>query len=354
MAKKGGGGNNNSRPTQTNAGPNPMGAPAQSKPASVSSQVRDSGSVLSKKEASAIAESTGKTVAQVMAKAQGKGTALGAGLVNAFNNNKLGPNSYSPYGGGVNQGTSAALQQLQALQGLKLNKGTAYAGYSTTTTPSAMRYDGDGGGYSVPGSTTYNPIVLPRNMIGGAGGVGGAAGGGAGGGAGGVGGAGVGGGRGGRGGAKNNGEFDSIKALYEQQMAAAREEIAKYQTMQAEQINALQLNFQDQLAATQTAADQEISYLNDLMMQQQQQAQQTQSLLEQQNQAAQAAYAEQARAAAALGKAFVPALEPTAATVQLGDQRRTQRDEANNSLSSLAITSSLGSNSNPLAGLQLA
>jgi len=353
MAKKGGGNKPSTPQVQTNAGVNPMGPPAKSQPASVAAQVRASGAVLSKKEASAIAESTGKTVAQVMAKAQGKGTPLSSGLVNAFNNNKLGPNTYSPTFGspGQNRGTTQALQQLQALQGLKMNKGTAYAGYSTTTTPSAMRYDGVGGGYSVPGSTTYNPIVLPRNAVGGAGGV--ARGAGAGSGRGGGAGAG---GAGGAGGNKipNNGEFDNIKALFEEQMAAARAEIDKYKNMQAEQINAMQLNFADQLAASQTAADQEISYLNDLMMQQQQQSQQTQSLLEQQNQAAQAAYAEQARAAAALGKAFVPALEPTAATVQLGDQRLTKRDEANNSLSSLAITSSLGSNSNPLAGLQLA
>jgi ABC-type enterochelin transport system substrate-binding protein len=87
MAKKKGGGG--SQPTQTNAGPNPMGKPA---PQSMSAQVKTAGSVVSKKEATSIAKDTGKSVAQVMAKAQDKGQALGSGLVNQFNAGKLGAN----------------------------------------------------------------------------------------------------------------------------------------------------------------------------------------------------------------------------------------------------------------------
>lgn len=152
----------------------------------------------------------------------------------------------------------------------------------------------------------------------------------------------------------NNGSYDNIRAIYEQQMADARAREQEFAQKVADQIQAMQLDMNDQIAAAQTAADQQVSYLNDLMMQQANDAAQVQDMLGQQLSAAQAAYSEQARAAAALGRAFVPALEPTAATVQMGDQRKTERTDVNNTLSSLAITSSIGANSNPLAGLQLA
>jgi hypothetical protein len=346
MAKKHGGKKPSTPRVQTNAGVNPMGPPAKNpnRPASLAAQIRAAGPVISKREAAAIAAETGKTTAQVMAKAQEKGAALGAGLVNAFNNGKLGINldGLRSVGGwssaiGANRGTTQALQQLQALRGLQLNKGTAYAGHSTTTNPGINRGYGDNGHVYVPGGTAHNPIILPRN---GAYGVTSAAG------AGNDGSGGSGGGKG--------GEMARIKRLFREQMDAARAMQEEYANKTAEQIEVMQLNMDEQIAATQSAADQEIAYLNDLMVQQEKQSQQTQSLLEQQAKDAQAAYAEQARAATALGKAFVPSLEPTAATVQLGDQRKTERNEVNNTLSSLAITSSLGSNSNPLAGLQLA
>ena len=347
MAKNKGGGGGGSKPTQTNAGPNPMGKPAPSAPQSMSAQVKAAGAVVSKKEAAAIAKDTGKTVAQVMAKAQDKGQALGSGLVNAYNNNKLGPNTYSSYGGGNSANVNAALQQLQALQGLKLNQGTAYAGYSTTYNPAVDTSTVSGGGVQRPATTTYNPIVLPRNMVGGAGG-GGA------GGAGGAGGGGNGGGSGGNGNVKNDGTIDSIKSLFEQQMAAAQTQINELSNRQAETINGLTADFSSQLAASQQSADQRIAGLNDLMLQQQDQAASTQALLQQQAQAAQAAYQEQARQADALGRAYVPTLNPSAASASLGDQRTTARQETNNSLSDLAIVSGLGTNTNPLAGLQLA
>ena len=138
---------------QTNAGPNPMGKPASPMKAGISS----AGAVVSAKEAAKIAGDTGKTVAQVMAKAVNAGAALGSGLVNQFNAGKLGINtsnlqkfgdiSYAP---GANKGTVQALQNLQALQGLQMNKGTAYAGYSTNNST---------------GTNVYNPIVLPRSVV---------------------------------------------------------------------------------------------------------------------------------------------------------------------------------------------
>ena len=62
---------------QTNAGVNPMGAPA--KPAAVSS-IAAAGPVLSKREARSIADAKGKTVAQVMANAQTQGVEPGLPL----------------------------------------------------------------------------------------------------------------------------------------------------------------------------------------------------------------------------------------------------------------------------------
>jgi len=123
---------------------------------------------------------------------------------------------------------------------------------------------------------------------------------------------------------------------------------------QAKTINGLTANFDAQLAASQQSADQRIQGLNDLMLQQQSQAASTQALLQQQAMAAENAYKEQLRQADALGRAFVPNLNPSAATASLGDQRTTTRQETNNSLSDLAIVSGLGTNTNPLAGLQLA
>jgi hypothetical protein len=150
------------KPSKPAAAPKPAAtpkpAPAAAKPASpMKAGISSAGAVVSAKEAAKIAGDTGKTVAQVMAKAVNAGAALGSGLVNQFNAGKLGINtsnlqkfgdiSYAP---GANKGTVQALSDLQALQGLQMNKGTAYAGYSTNTST---------------GSNVYNPIVLPRSVV---------------------------------------------------------------------------------------------------------------------------------------------------------------------------------------------
>lgn len=136
--------------------PAPKAAPAP-KPQSFASQVQSAGKVLSKNEAMKIADATNKTAAQVFANAQKQGIAIGAGAVNAFNNGKLGQNLSGGYQlgdqtiyMGANNGTQKALNQLQALQGLQMNQGTAYAGYSTNTST---------------GTPAYNPIVLPRSVV---------------------------------------------------------------------------------------------------------------------------------------------------------------------------------------------
>ena len=135
--------------------------------------IQSAGESLTRKEASKISRSTGKSVAQVMAKAQDKGVALGSGLVNKFNRGLMGPNlgdTRSFFGmtlgqPGVDKGTTRALEKLAPLQNLQMNKGTVYAGYSTTTAPRSTRNTPMEGFSSAPARTTYNPIVLPKSLF---------------------------------------------------------------------------------------------------------------------------------------------------------------------------------------------
>ena len=55
-----------------------------------------------------------------------------------------------------------------------------------------------------------------------------------------------------------------------------------------------------------------------------------------------------------MASAFVPQANPTALSVQYGDNRDSNRKRENNNLSDLTILSGLGTTANPLAGLQLA
>ncbi len=354
----------------TNAGVNPMGAPKSS---SAPRSVAAAGNVLSKSEAASIAKAQDKTVAQVMAKAQDKGVALGSGLVNQFNSGKAGPNlsnlntSLGGVAYGVNNRTAQALTQLQALQGLRMNPGTAYAGYSTTTTPARDTSTVNGGGTYIPASTTYNPIVLPRNIAGGgtggaAGGAGGGSvGGGSGGGAGGGGGSG-GGGRGGGGRQGTQGYIDKQFDAYKDWAQTTIDTLTSGQGILAQQITDLQARndqnvadimatFNDQLAATQSSADEQIAGLQGLMMQQEQQFQQANQMQQQQAAAAQAAYEEQRRQAEALARAYVPNMEPTASNLTYGSNKK---QEDTNLLSSLTMLTPASSVSPYLAGLQIA
>lgn len=130
------------------------------------------GSNLSRNEALQIAQETGKSVAQVMAKAVEKGMGLTAGLVNNFNSGNLGPNFQStgfvnqPGLASVQRGTNAgamqALEALRGVQGLQLQQGQLYTGYSTTTTPGQGGNSPSSGSWHTPGSTTYNPIVVSK------------------------------------------------------------------------------------------------------------------------------------------------------------------------------------------------
>lgn len=339
--------------------------------------VAAAGNVLSKSEAASIAKAQDKTVAQVMAKAQDKGVALGSGLVNQFNSGKAGPNlsnlntSLGGVAYGVNNRTAQALTQLQALQGLRMNPGTAYAGYSTTTTPARDTSTVNGGGTYTPARTTYNPIVLPRNIAGGgmggaAGGAGGGSvGGGAGGGAGGGGGSGGGGGRGGGGGGDRQGtqgyidkQFDAYKDWAQTTIdtltsgqGILAQQITDLQARNDQNVADIMATFNDQLAATQSSADEQIAGLQGLMMQQEQQFQQANQMQQQQAAAAQAAYEEQRRQAEALARAYVPNMEPTASNLTYGSNKK---QEDTNLLSSLTMLTPASSVSPYLAGLQIA
>lgn len=356
-------------------GSNSSGGGGGSAPKSIAA----AGPVLSKSEATSIAQAKGQTVAQVMANAQNKGVSLGSGLVNAFNNNKLGP---SLSGGiqlgnqtlymGANKGTQSALNQLQALQGLQMNKGTAYAGYSSTNTPAYNRSTVNGGNTYIPASTTYNPIVLPRGMVRGAAATaaGGGAAGGTGGAGGGAGGAGGGGGAGGSGGGGGGGggkqgtkgyidrQFDAYKDWAQTTIDTLttgqdvlNQQIIDLQARNDKNVADIMSTFNDQLYATQSAADEQIAGLQNLMMQQDQQFQQANLAQQQQAAAAQAAYEEQRRQAEALARAYVPNMEPTASDLTYGSNKK---QEDTNLLSSLTMLSPASSTSPYLAGLQIA
>ena len=326
--------------------------------------VKSAGKVLSQTEAKQVAKQTGKSVQQVMAKAVDRGVGIGAKLVN----------NYTP----APRQNPAVTQALAPLANLQMNKGTAYHGYSTTKTPSTQPRTPYGGITYNPGSTTYNPIVLPRNYtIGGGGGGGNGGCGGGGGGGGGNGGGGNGGGGGGKDGKKDgkdgkdgkrgtqnyiDKQFDAykdwaqttIKTLGEGQ-ETLNQQIIDLQARNEQNVADITSTFTDQLNATQSSADQQIASLQNLMMQQDQQFQQANLAQQQQAAAAQSAYEEQLRQANALSRAYVPNMEPTAANLTYGsNQRQTQEEEEVNLLSNLTMLAPSSSASPVLAGLQIA
>ena len=124
---------------------------AKKKKPNLSQAVKNVGKVLTQKEAAKVSNQTGKSVQQVMAKAVNTGVGLGSKVVN----------NYTPAPGQ----TPAVYKALAPLANLQMNKGTVYSGYSTTQTPSTQTRALGGGVNYTPGSTTYNPIVLPRSVV---------------------------------------------------------------------------------------------------------------------------------------------------------------------------------------------
>lgn len=114
-------------------------------------QIMSAGNVLSKKEATRIADATGKTVAKVMSKAQEMGSGLGSALVNAYSKGKF------------DSGVPKTYENLAALQNLQIPKGTAYQGASVYNVPSTSTRTPSAGLSTTPGYTTYVPIVSQRS-----------------------------------------------------------------------------------------------------------------------------------------------------------------------------------------------
>lgn len=292
---------------------------------------KSAGNVLSQSEVKSIAKAKGITPTQVISKAIDKGIGIGSKVVT----------NYNTPGGLGNYVYSGTPSNLKPLKNLSIPKGTAYYGSSTTSTPSTRNVNS---GYS-PGSTTYNPIVLPRNT------------------------APAGGGNNNKNGGGNNNDNDPYQDLRDQ-IDTAQQTINDLQNQQVDpypEIADLLAEQQAAAAAQQEAlaaqAAQQQQALQDLMIQQQQayDTQMAEARRQQEAMAAQAAEAQ--RQAMAVANAYVPGLEPTAAAPALGDARNMTRSSATNTLSNLSILTGMGVSggvtatpaaASPLAGLQIA
>ena len=305
----------------------------------LSKAVKNVGSVLSKSEAKQVAKQTGKTTAQVMAKAQSKGVGLGSALVNQYNSKPQQP--------ARSTAQIKAVAALKPLAGLQMSSGTAYYGSSTTNTPASSQNKGSGYGVvTTPSSTTYNPIVLPRNTA--------------------TGGNNSGGGNNNGGGGNGDDPYQDLR----DQIDTAQQTINDLKNQPVDpypDITDLLAEQQAATAAQQEAmaaqAAQQQQALQDLMIQQQQayETQMADARRQQEAMAAQAAEAQ--RQAMAVANAYVPGLEPTAAAPALGDARNMSRSSATNTLSNLSILTGMGvsggvtatpATASPLAGLQIA
>lgn len=131
---------------------------------------RNVGQVLSRGEARRLSRETGKSVVDIASRARDKGVGIGAAL-----GNQIGRAIASPAGrdarrvgveynfGNSIRGESGVAPSLEGLRGLQMQKGQAYYGSTTTTTPASST------GYldsrrDVPATTTTTPIVLPRGV----------------------------------------------------------------------------------------------------------------------------------------------------------------------------------------------
>lgn len=115
-----------------------------------------------------------------------------------------------------------------------------------------------------------------------------------------------------------------------------------------------QTQFETQIAGLQQGYDDQISALTGQLGQANNAYAAAQQQMQAQLQSATAAAQAAEQRAANMRNAFVPQANPSAMSVAYGDQRKTNRNQANNQLSDLTIMSGLGTASNPLAGLQLA
>lgn len=178
---------------------------------------------------------------------------------------------------------------------------------------------------------------------------------------------------------RSSGEFDDIKGALGEDSQAGLDAAADLDNQVVEEANAYQgiidglmaqqatqqNNFDAALAAQSEESAASLGQLNDLFMaqysglEQQMAAQQqdfnnAQAFTNQQLNAANNAFLLEQQRAANLGNAYVPQANPTAMSIGYGDGRTTRRKQDDNQLSDLTLMSGLGTQSNPLAGLQLA
>ena len=130
-------------------------------------------------------------------------------------------------------------------------------------------------------------------------------------------------------------------------------------------LTAQQSDFESTLAAQSAQSAESIGQLNDLFTTQyaglesligtqQENFNSAQAFTNQQLASANAAFLAEQQRAANLGNAYVPQANPTAMSIGYGDGRTTKRRDVDNQLSDLTLMNGLGTQSNPLAGLQLA
>ena len=91
----------------------------------------------------------------------GAGAALSAAVANRAGAGKYDPPLFAsrPFTG------EPESDNLRGLEGLNIGKGMTYVGASSTTTPRTERRTRDEGYSATPETTTFTPIVLPRDMV---------------------------------------------------------------------------------------------------------------------------------------------------------------------------------------------
>jgi len=176
---------------------------------------------------------------------------------------------------------------------------------------------------------------------------------------------------------RDSGKYDDIIDSLGAEVAAANARAKEYQDKAAQDISVLNANvatldtnyantladltlgFNNQIGRMNADFNSRYSGLQDLMVQQGIAHQEAQNLMRRQVETAENAYNEQVRIGDNIARSYVPTGEASAASAAMGDERQsnqqqTQRRTQDNTLSSLSILSGLGTNANPLAGMQLA
>ena len=131
------------------------------------------------------------------------------------------------------------------------------------------------------------------------------------------------------------------------------EEVAEPAVSPSDALSEIGKGLQDQINTINTDLEAIPNTLKDLLDLQKEENKQTNDALLTSLQSANAAFLEQQRIAGNIAKAYVPNANPSAALPAIGDQRDSDRKVKNNRLSDLTVLSGVGTQRNPLVGLQL-